>query len=67
MAKVTIVAENNLDEDGVENTVSVSQSVEDLNGLAQVFANAARAMGFTYVTDVGLETESGQVTFGERW
>lgn len=61
MCKITITSQLTEKDDGVGVTVSYSHDkVEDIQELAWVFAEAARAMGYTYVESVTLSTECGK-------
>ena len=58
--RVTVIYEQDLNEDGVDCLVTYSQGgVECLRDLAWVFAEAARAGGYTYVDTVKVTTEHG--------
>lgn len=59
--KVTVTFQSNLEDDGVDCQTVYSQSnVEDLNQLSWVFAEAARAGGYTYVDSVSFLTDYGK-------
>jgi hypothetical protein len=45
-------------------TTVIREGIEDLQGLGQAFADAARAGGYTYVEDVAFEKDDGQMVFG---
>lgn len=63
--KVTVRFDVDPKEVGYVGTTSVQrENVSDLVALAQVFADAARAAGFTYVEDVAFEKDCGTVTWG---
>jgi|TARA_R110000822_G_scaffold186425_2_gene325460 hypothetical protein len=63
--KVTIEFESTGEEDGFYGTTTlVRHDVDDLHALAQVYADAARAGGFTYVENVAFEKDDGQMVFG---
>ena len=63
--KVTVRFDMDPEEVGYAGTTSVQrENVSDLVALAQVFADAARASGFTYVEDVAFEKDCGTVTWG---
>ncbi len=62
--KVTVSFESTKEKDGVDTkTVYEHDNVEDLSTLAWVFAEAARAGGFTYVDKVAIEKDGGQVVW----
>lgn len=65
--QVIITAINDIEGDGVDGEMSMTRNIEDLQGLSQLYADAARAMGFTYVEDVGFEKDDGEMTFGVSW
>ena len=57
--KISVICESTMNEDGIDCKAEYQQSgVECLSDLAYVFAEAAR-LGFPYVTDVSIKTESG--------
>tara|TARA_R110000796_G_scaffold86661_2_gene187410 strand:+ start:360 stop:560 length:201 start_codon:yes stop_codon:yes gene_type:complete len=63
--KVSIEFESTGEEDGFYGTTTlVRHDVDDLHALAQVYADAARAGGFTYVENVAFEKDDGQMVFG---
>lgn len=63
--KVTITFDHDSEEDGFYgSTTLVRQGVDDLYALANTFAEAARAGGYTYVEDVAFERDDGQMVFG---
>jgi hypothetical protein len=58
--KVTVTFEHNMNEDGVDTkTTYEHQYVTDVQDLAWVFAESARAGGFTYIEQVALVKENG--------
>tara|TARA_R110000803_G_scaffold92433_3_gene159910 strand:+ start:1237 stop:1437 length:201 start_codon:yes stop_codon:yes gene_type:complete len=64
--KVTITFESTHEEDGFDGSTTLERnSVEDLHSLAQVYADSARAAGFTYVESVAFEKDDGQMVFGD--
>ena len=66
MSKVTVTFENTVKEDGVETTASYQHGgVEDLSDLAWVFAEAARAGGYTMVDSLCFESNGGKLTWSE--
>lgn len=65
--QVSITVINYIEDDGVDGEMSMTRNIEDLQGLSQLYADAARAMGFTYVEDVGFEKDDGEMTFGVSW
>jgi hypothetical protein len=63
--KVSILFEYDPEEVGYNGSVFLTREcVGDLNGLAQLFADAARASGFTYVEDVAFEKDDGSIVWG---
>ena len=63
--KVTVRFDMDPEEVGYAGTTSVQrEGVSDLVALAQVFADAARAAGFTYVEDVAFEKDDGNIVWG---
>lgn len=59
--KVTVTFQSNLEDDGVDcQTVFSQNNVEDLSQLSWVFAEAARAGGYTYVDSVTFFTDQGK-------
>jgi hypothetical protein len=64
--QVSITFTSTSEEDGFEgSTTVVRDSVEDLQSLATVYSEAARAGGFTYVQAVAFEKDDGQMTFSD--
>jgi len=64
--KVTVQFEYNMNEHGVDTTTTyVHDNVEDVQDLAWVFAEAARAGGFTYIEQVGLVKANGDETWSD--
>jgi hypothetical protein len=64
--KVSVTFENTMNEDGVDTKTTYEHGcVTDMQDLSWVFAEAARAGGFTYVEQVALVTESGKETWSE--
>lgn len=58
--KISVVCESTMNEDGIDCKAEYQQSgVECLSDLAYVFAEGARSIGFPYVTEVSIQTESG--------
>lgn len=63
--KVSILFEYEPKEVGYNGSVSFGRDcIDNLNDLAQLFADAARASGFTYVEDVAFETDDGKIVWG---
>jgi len=53
--KVTVSGDYTKDPDGVDSKVTYEHhNIETVEDLAWVFSEAARALGFTYVSQVGL-------------
>jgi hypothetical protein len=66
MSKVTVTFESTVEEDGVATTTSYQHGcVEDLSDLAWVFAEAARAGGYTMVESLCFESNGGSLTWSE--
>lgn len=64
--KVTIIFENDSEEDGFDGRTTVERyGVEDLYTLAHVYAEATRGAGFTYVEAVAFEKDDGKMVFGD--
>ncbi len=64
--QVSITFTSNNQEDGfVGSTTITREEVEDLNTLAAVYGDAARAGGFTYVESVAFEKDDGQMVFSD--
>lgn len=64
--KVTVIFEQSMEEDGTDtNTIMSNSTIEDMYGLLQLYGDAARAAGFTYVDRVGFCTDKGAETWGE--
>lgn len=64
--KLIITFESSNEEDGFVGSTTVERNdVDDLNSLAQAYADAARAAGFTYVETVAFEKDDGQMVFGD--
>jgi|TARA_R110000772_G_scaffold20038_1_gene55712 hypothetical protein len=64
--QVSITFTSNTEEDGfIGSTTLVRDDVEDLHTLATVYADAARAGGFTYVESVAFEKDDGQMVFSD--
>ena len=65
MSTVSIVFNHNMEEDGIDGSVTlVRHGVEDLHALSRFCADAARAAGYNYVQDVGFEKDDGNMVFG---
>lgn len=65
MSTVSIVFDCNMEEDGIDGSVTlVRHGVEDLHALSRFCADAARAAGYNYVQDVGFEKDDGNMVFG---
>tara|TARA_R110002167_G_scaffold76736_1_gene213578 strand:+ start:399 stop:599 length:201 start_codon:yes stop_codon:yes gene_type:complete len=64
--QVSITFTSTTEEDGfMGSTTLVRDNMEDLQSLAAVFADAARAGGFTYVESVAFEKDDGQMVFSD--
>tara|TARA_R110002153_G_scaffold102733_4_gene239619 strand:+ start:1040 stop:1240 length:201 start_codon:yes stop_codon:yes gene_type:complete len=63
--QVTVTFTADSEDDGFDGSTTVVRgNIEDLYGLGQAFADAARAGGYTYVEDVAFEKADGQMVFG---
>lgn len=59
--KISVLFESTLEDDGVStSTLYTHKDVEDLTSLSWVFAEAARAGGYTYVDRVTFTTKEGR-------
>ncbi len=64
--RVTVNAYMDKTDDGYDGSSDVSRDgVMDLSDLATVFAQAAVAMGYTYVKSVGFEDDAGDMHWGD--
>ncbi len=64
--KVIVTSEQNRNDDGADVEVSYSHDgIECVQDLAWVFAEAARAMGFTYIESVTFTTDEGRKFTGD--
>tara|TARA_R110000744_G_scaffold358222_1_gene465280 strand:+ start:331 stop:531 length:201 start_codon:yes stop_codon:yes gene_type:complete len=64
--QVSIKFTSTTEEDGfMGSTTLVRDDMDDLQSLAAVFADAARAGGFTYVESVAFEKDDGQMVFSD--
>lgn len=62
--QVSITFTADSQEDGFDGSTTVVRgSIDDLYGLGQAFGDAARAAGYTYVTDVAFEKDDGTMCF----
>jgi hypothetical protein len=58
--KVSVLQESNTNDDGIDCSSSYQQDgVECLSDLSFVFREAARSLGYPYVTGVTIHTEAG--------
>ena len=63
--KIILSAIQDGNEDGFDGTVIITRdAADDLYSLANAFSDFARAVGYTYVNDVGFEKDDGSMTFG---
>ena len=63
--QVSITFTTDSEDDGFDGSTTVVRgNIDDLFGLGQAFADAARAGGFTYVEDVAFEKDDGAMIFG---
>ena len=63
--QVTVTFTADSEDDGFDGSTTVVRgNIEDLYGLGQAFADAARSAGYTYVEDVAFEKTDGQMVFG---
>jgi len=54
------------DSDGFSGSVRLSRDeITDIYELADMFTEAAKAMGFSYIKAVGFEKDDGQVVWGD--
>jgi hypothetical protein len=54
------------EEDGYSGSVDLNRDdITEAHQLAQIFAEAAHAFGFTYVKSVGFECEDGEMIWGD--
>jgi hypothetical protein len=54
------------EQDGFDGTLTYTrEEVDDLYALAQMFTDAVRGAGFSYVVNTGFEKDDGNVVFGE--
>ena len=64
--KVTVTFEHTMNEDGVDTKTTYEHNdVTDVQDLAWVFAEAARAGGFTYIEQVALVKGNGDETWSD--
>lgn len=64
--KVTIIFENDMEEDGLEDAVAYTRgNVFFIQDLLDVYAVAARAASFSYVDRVGYSTEKGEAVWSK--
>jgi len=64
--KVLIHFENDINEDGLDETITIERNnMVDLNDMAYLFADAIRIGGFTYVERVGIDKGKGEVVWSE--
>lgn len=64
--RIDISAYMDKDEDGYEGSCNVTRDdVDDLYMLADVFTQAAKSMGYTYVNAVGFEKDDGTMVWGD--
>ena len=63
--KVSLLFDHDPNEVGFNGSVFINrEGIYDLNALAQLFADAARAAGFSYVEDVAFEKDDGSIVWG---
>lgn len=64
--KVTIFFETNMNEDGVDQGVMIERDgIELITDLLDLYGDAARAAGFSYVDRMGYSTEKGSETWSK--
>jgi len=64
--KVEIKFTSDSEDDGFEGSTTVVRgNIVDLYGLGQAYADATRAVGFTYVNNVGFEQDDGSMVFSD--
>lgn len=64
--QITLDAYMEKEEDGFTGSVRLSrEDVTDIYELADMFTEAAKAMGFSYVKAVGFEKDDGNMVWGD--
>ena len=64
--RISVNAYMEKEEDGYSGSVDLNRDdITEAHELAQIFAEAARAFGFTYVKSVGFECEDGEMIWGD--
>ena len=64
--RVSVNAYMEKEEDGYSGSVDLNRDdITEAHQLAQIFAEAAHAFGFTYVKSVGFECEDGEMIWGD--
>lgn len=64
--RVSLQFDFGAEEDGFDGTLTYTRiEVDDLYALAQMFTDAVRGAGFSYVVNTGFERDDGNVVFGE--
>lgn len=64
--RIDISAYMDKDDDGYEGSCNITRDdVDDLYALADVFTQAAKTMGYTYVQSVAFEKDDGTVVWGD--
>lgn len=59
--KITVICESTMNDDGVDTKTTYEHNgVEFLGDLAYVYEEAARAIGFPYVSGVTIKTDEGR-------
>ena len=63
--KVILTAIFDSEDDGVVGSSTITRhDVDDLYSLSRAVGDFTRSCGFTYVNDVGFESDDGTMTFG---
>ena len=64
--RISVNAYMEKEEDGYSGSVDLNRDdITEAHELAQIFAEAAQAFGFTYVKSVGFECEDGEMIWGD--
>lgn len=64
--QITLDAYMEKEEDGFTGSVRLSrEDVTDIYELADMFTEAAKAMGFSYIKAVGFEKDDGNMVWGD--
>lgn len=63
--KITTTAECNIEEDGVDEIITITRSVDTVYDLLAHYSSSAKAIGFPYVHVVGFANERGEQTWSK--